>query len=529
METRRFPSLDWLEGHLGHLLQGVTSALRRRPALFLILAAALFGLTNLLLGEVVPVRDGFGWDGVAYKEIAQDPGGLLLGKRFRGFLVGRSLPSLVIHAALRVLALPLSDANVLRAFQVGNLLLFVATCYLWWRVADRLALGTAGRWLAFSGVFLNVATLKLYFYLPVLTDQTALFLSVLLLYCFLSDRPAGMLAATALAAFSWPLVVYYGMLLYVFPRQGGDPKRAGTKALSTFVALAIAGAVLAALATIYVVIVVLHKAPYEAHRISTPSVYLSIAAGAAYVFLLFRRFLDESNLLDVRRLWRQIRWERAVVAAAFVIFYVMVTHALGGPASRQDLIHVQLKQILLYSIRQPGLSPVSHLVYFGPILFLAALCWRGIGELVGRLGAGAALFMAAGLCLSVDPESRHVLFFSPLLVALTAKAAERLQWRLSSYLGFAGLCLLCSKVWLQWNTLPWTEDAPKREFPAQYLFMNLGPWMSTSMYLVQGAVAVALGAVGFLLMRQARAAGPGSSSGQLVAPMEGALASKGSQ
>ena len=50
------------------------------------------------------------------------------------------------------------------------------------------------------------------------------------------------------------------------------------------------------------------------------------------------------------------------------------------------------------------------------------------------------------------------------------------------------ISLLFSKVWLTINTAPFTGQF--HEFPDQGYFMNLGPWISRSMYLAHAAAAL---------------------------------------
>jgi hypothetical protein len=40
------------------------------------------------------------------------------------------------------------------------------------------------------------------------------------------------------------------------------------------------------------------------------------------------------------------------------------------------------------------------------------------------------------------------------------------------------------------------------EFPAQYLFMNIGPWMNNTMYLIQGGAVVIAGLLLFAMMKK---------------------------
>ena len=69
----------------------------------------------------------------------------------------------------------------------------------------------------------------------------------------------------------------------------------------------------------------------------------------------------------------------------------------------------------------------------------------------------------------------------------------------------AGLALLGSKVWLTINCAPFTGDL--WALPDQYLFMSHGPWISDTMYLVQGAAAAGAAALLYAVCIRPAAAG----------------------
>ena len=56
------------------------------------------------------------------------------------------------------------------------------------------------------------------FYYPVLTDVTALFVSLLALLFYVEKRPIALFATTIVGAFSWQIVSICGALLLFFPR-----------------------------------------------------------------------------------------------------------------------------------------------------------------------------------------------------------------------------------------------------------------------------------------------------------------------
>jgi hypothetical protein len=112
--------------------------------------------------------------------------------------------------------------------------------------------------------------------------------------------------------------------------------------------------------------------------------------------------------------------------------------------------------------------------------------------------AGPAITACAlvGLLLSLNSQSRFFLNLYPLMVPFAIKAFEQLNWGRRQFGCFVMLSLLVSKVWFTINTEPF--HGRLHEFPDQGLFMNHGPWISPTMYAVQGCAYAFLGLILYL-------------------------------
>ena len=143
------------------------------------------------------------------------------------------------------------------------------------------------------------------------------------------------------------------------------------------------------------------------------------------------------------------------------------------------------------TVAKPGVFLVTHCAYYGPIFLLALFLWRPLCRELHRGGMGLTLVVAMGLVLSLNSQSRYFINIFVLLLPFLVKATDSLGWQRGHYVLIAGLCLLCSKVWLTINCGPFTGKL--LEFPDQYMFMSHGPWISTPMYLAQGAAVLIVG------------------------------------
>jgi hypothetical protein len=186
--------------------------------------------------------------------------------------------------------------------------------------------------------------------------------------------------------------------------------------------------------------------------------------------------------------------------------------------------HDALVHLGWMSVRKPGLFGVAHVVYFGPILLLACLRWRQVCRRLHPYGLGLTLSVGLHLLLSLDCESRHLIHFFPVVVFGVVKAMEDVPWRGPQYAVFVLLSLAFSKCWLTLGGMPDTDHP--NQFPAQLLFMNLGPWMSGLMYFVQGSYVLLAGYLLSLMLpaRAQAAASPADLPGSSAAQPAGRLA-----
>ena len=192
------------------------------------LVMLLIGVANIFWAERLTVREGFGWDGVAYASWARDFHRTILVDRVPEYYVKRILPSAIVHYGSRLVTAPfLPDAkrdailnesrNVVRCFDLYNLLLVLVAVSTWGLIANELKLSSRGTWFGFCFLFLNYAILKNNFYHSVLTDTSGFTLGILMFYFFLTNKPIGLWATIFLGGFTWPSIPYMGALLVCFP------------------------------------------------------------------------------------------------------------------------------------------------------------------------------------------------------------------------------------------------------------------------------------------------------------------------
>lgn len=443
------------------------------------------GLGNLFLAEKIPVNGGFGWDGVVYGRWAKDFYHEVFINGVTQYELQRVLPAAIVHYGLRLSGAPLEDQNIIFGFEVLNLLLLVIAVSVWSRIADALEVSDKGKWLGFVGLFLNFAILKMTFYYPVLTDTLAFALGMLMLYFFLKDNSPGLWIVSLLGAFTWPTIIYFGLVLLVFPRKR-DKAPDAPLALKILPALS-APLIIVAGIIYFHFIKNLRPSMFESKAMPIESVVLlSVTGVALYLFFAVKPLADFGGLYDIGYIIRSLRFRNLVLAITALLAIELVTIALSsGEPGPTRLFFVT---ILLESITKPLIFIVAHPIYYGPLLILTCFLWKPICRLMHQHGIGLVVVMIVGVVLSINPESRRHIALLPFFAAFTVKAAESLRWNASRSWLVAGLSLIFSKIWLPINTGP-LEGNPL-DFPLQRYFMNHGPWMSNEMYLIQGGIVL---------------------------------------
>lgn len=474
-------------------------------ALMFLLLAAICAY-GAFWGELVPVGNGLGWDGVRYGNWVKN----FHFSEISPYYVQRLFPIALIHYALVLLRLPLDDTHIIAAFSICNLLLILLSCLVWILIANVLEISIRGKWLGFAGLFVNFAVLKQAFYYPVLTDIPAFALGLLALYFFLKNNVWALFVITLVAAFTWPIIVCTGVLFLLFPRK---PIKA-TDTKSSLFSITIAGLVTAVYcgsAGYFYFIRRWTTLGYGEENVIDSVVYLSLALAMLLLFRAIQQLLSSIEFNSLLSELKSVALVRVILAALIIaieIIFILTPSGRVGDASGEPHIatmHVLLLAgIALLSIAKPLITLVSHVVYFGPIIILLVLMWKAFSEEIRRQGIGLIAAILLSVFVGMDPESRHSIGAFPVFVPFLVKAADRCGWRSSIYWIFGGTAFLFSKVWFSINSA--SKSGTPLGVGLQSYFMNHGCYMTMYSYLLQGGVIlVAVVMFYYILKRQRRA------------------------
>lgn len=471
------------------------------------MAAVVLALCAITLGagERIGVNGGQGWDGMAYTTWARDFPGTVLSHGLTRYHSQRVLPSAIVYYAIRGSQQALTTPHVIAGFAALDSLLLIVSAVLWAHIGHVLGWRRSARWAGFVALFASFACARHALYYPTLTDPSAFALGMLATWGYVVRRPVAVWLATLLGAFTWPSLIPQAFAMLLAPRGEAPVPAVGlgwqrrTRWIAGGLGAGIAAAYLAiALAYYHAPIPALGFEKFVAwvHEdlliVTLPLLGLLLGVG---MYLL----LVPPEVWNLRARWRRRRprylLAAGVAAAAIVAIRWWWVRAIGVAGDGPTSAHFVCLQAL-EALRGPLWGLVHHVVYFGPIVLVALLAWRRIGQRAAAWGPAATLTLALTLAFAAGSESRQLINLVPFLVTITIAATEA-RWTARRAIIFAAIALAWSKLWL-----PIGYDVPGdwRAFPNQRYFMHLGPWASDRMYLVHGIAAVAtLIALGFLL------------------------------
>jgi hypothetical protein len=467
----------------------------------------LFSWTAFVIwGGRLPVRNGFGWDGRGFGDWAINFKGTVLNHQLDGYFIQRILPSFIVHYGLRIIQLfgqvtgtikiEISDPSVFWGFRILDLLCTLGTVLFWLLISTHERLSPIKTWIGYFALFMNFPVLRLHVYAPSSMDPLAFFLFSVLLYFYLRKESWKVFVLTALGSFQWPTFIYFGLILFLFPKRSAiNSSNPVFKTRSTLLAFATASVVLAAM--VYLQFIMKDPNIWDAQPLLTSVVGWSIAFAVFYIFL-GTRSLYEKIAFTPGEIIGNFSPLKYIAAAGLFIGTRLIIKILSNGTSGYGMKFTLLHTIFQRGIIQPGLFFIAAIIFFGPFLWLSVFYWNRVCKYIWEnFGFGMTLYAILSLLLSLTSESRQSISFLPVVVLLTLLVIDDSKFK-NSHLGlFAALAVLYSKVWLPLPDQP--PMASVTEFPFERMMLNFGPWINTQMYLVQTLVVLATGALLFYI------------------------------
>ncbi|WP_144158596.1 hypothetical protein [Paraburkholderia sp. BCC1885] len=479
------------------------------------LIVLVLGLFSFFWGERITAGDGLGWDGSQYADMVRKLEAIIGTRQLGSYYAQRILPSAIVHGMLSLAGAAYSNLDIIRAFEIYNLTLLVVACGVWKRIANVVSLSLAGRWVGFSGVFLNYECSKQAFFYPVLTDVTALFTAMMLLMSYLERRSIGVFVTTVVGAFAWPVVSVCGALLLIFLQSGFPqevvlPAWMRAKRLNVLARIVKfgGGAVLALSILGYLALI--QNAASTEHECKIPKILAAVMVPSvvpctlerlltglpsltalvfALALLIGSRAFFPAIILNLRKAPLHL----IVMAIAAIVVPSVVVKAISNPfISNPSNVQYLIEFILLPPSGKVLLPFVTLSAFWGPLVLLLCLFWKECCVEARRLGPGVVAVLGASIPLGIACEPRFITVAWPFFVLVLVLALERSKATTALKCALAVLTIVFGQFWLQINIMQWLppDYGGILTFPKQLYFMHYGLWMSWMSYLLQLPVVV---------------------------------------
>jgi hypothetical protein len=411
------------------------------------------------------------------------------------------------------------DSFVAGYFVFHNAFMLLGTALLWALIARNLALGAVARWLGFTALFVNVAVMKMSFYYPTLTDTSALFIGTLTLYAYLARHQWLVLIAAAIGFFTFPTAFYIAMLLFIIPKtasnQAASNQSASNQAVTdttngipqrTARLIAATTTALMLLLSVYFVLIAGTRFP-EVEPVITVLLPLTMPLFLAQWFFTVESVLLVLPLERLKNVVQSAALKGSVLRLGIALVFwgglmfwkrMIQDETLSAPMNT-DLF---LGGSLACAVSKPLLTIVAAAVYFGPMVLFATVYFRPFLRTALRLGLGLfAVISVFVLLATMMTETRQLINVLPFVVVVIACMLNTITVKPWAVALLSAMSLVGSKIWLTMNFPEMQQQAANiangsfTTFPLQWYFMNHGPWMSMSAYLVQAALVLVVSGV----------------------------------
>jgi hypothetical protein len=458
------------------------------PAVALLVYAALLAL-QMLSTERYLHNDGLGDDGTFYAEWVRRFDWHLPNMGLHAYSAQRVVGVGLVRLLLDATHSPLTNPNIVRAFQYVNYACVVIAFFAWGRASRHLRLTRAGYLVGATALFVNFATLKWIPFDPVLTDAEGFALGCGALALWLGRHHVPLILLSAIGAFVWPSFGYVGCLLVALPRPAREGEPLGPPGIFPNAIAAVAAATWATAAHGLADFQPMFGVPPASRSVFG----LSCAVVALALFFALRRLARPSLLLAQVR--RGSIASTALSLGAGLLLYAGIRWAIGWASSnagwgmpQPPFISTQvfIQNTLFLSVQRPGTFLVGHAVFFGPWVVLLALRWRDVTDAAARLGAGSVAVLGLAILMGMNNEGRRMLGIMPVVLAPVLLGLARARWTLERLGQLLVLTLLASKVWYTVVQSPIPD--------AETMTSSIGPWMILEHYQAQlaacGVIAI---------------------------------------
>lgn len=460
-------------------------------------------------GPVINAGNGFGYDGAWYAAITKNLSGMIHNGELSLYRIQRILPSAAVKILMTVFRIPVEDYFIIKSFQFYNLILLSASSILYIKISELFNLSLKYIWFGFILGFVNYGIFLMPFFYPVLTDITAFFLGFCLYYFYLKDNLIAKIIVTLLSAFTWPLLVFTGILLIIFPVSfkvnKGDLQTGNHRNAKLIICL------LSAVPFLIQAFITLDQyfSGLEIKTIYTQPVkqlmYFSSVLNYFILVLFFYVILPEkipfaSVAGILKKTLRKLSLKHVISALAIIVFTQTVYRLIGNSTIESETDAGSIFYFMsVYSVTKPLVYFVTSIGYFGPVFMICFVLLKEYRSILFNSGTGIYITFIVSFLILLITEARLITSFFPVIIVLTALVARKLNFSRSLFVIFTIYSLILSKIYIPMNNVP-DISSDRYSFTNQLYFMNTF-MISKNSYYIQGILFLSMTVIFILFYR----------------------------
>lgn len=448
--------------------------------IYMPLIILIWGGFYFIWGPVINVDGGLGYDGHYYGHYAKRFMSMVFGNKIDSYRIQRIFPSFMVYLGINIVHIQSSFYNIIKTFQIYNLLLLQLSAILWCSIAVHFKLKLKYVWLGFVFWFLNFGVAELSFYYPVLTDASALCLSFGLLYAYLKDKLILKIIITVIGSFTWAGFILLGIFLILFPVNfKPDLSEFGTQKLNLkkrfFVFL---------LPLPFFIEGIYHfgrflnneRIPYIETDIINQTLYISVFLNYLLMAYFFSIYLPEKlSLKDYPRLIKKIfkSLKPLNVLICFIIYILVsgIQKYLSNDNPTDNSFFKMFYLISLYGATKPMVYVFSYINYFGPAFIIFFLYMKKFIRTLNDIGFGFYLFFIIPFLTIFATEARMNVYFLPFFILPVILLLSKIDISGKVCLLLTFIAFIFSKVYIPMFNMP--DSVPdKMTFHNQILYIN---------------------------------------------------------
>lgn len=468
----------------------------------------LWSLISFVFFPIMPVANGFGWDGVFYGKVVMDFSNMV--GNIDSYHATRIFPAVLFHYIFKLLQIPLCVENALLAYQIYNILIIVLSSVLWVQISKLLKLDTYKKWVGFCILFINYPLLNFHFYYPALTDGTAFFLGMIMLYAYLIKNNILLLLATIIIYFCWPAGIIVGFILFIFSNAEDASFYFKKNKSSVLIFVLILSPLL-----VLILFNFEGEIKYQYVKWGLDGVYLKkLGQPIIYdkvnithlingilngIYLVMTFWYILRNFDIVKFVITNIK-KQFIIKLAISIFIVLILNSIRNiiysPSISSytafDYFTSLFKGI---NVRFPLQFVFSYAVYWGPVVFLFIIFFKNITLQLNRVKIPFLLIFLYTLIFSINSEGRPIINFYPFIIIVLLQTVDFEKFKNKKIFTtlFVLVSIFYSKVWLiiklPESTFPQIIIENFDKLPMQLYFMNFGLYINNQMFYLQAIIS----------------------------------------